>query len=226
MLAECKLCGKVSHLSKSHILPEFVFKPLYDEIGRANTFNPNSDERGYIQNGPKEYLLCKNCEGIFAINEQYASRLFSSKFKSVESLKIANKFRVSGINYKKLKLFSMSILWRASISSHQLYKFVKCGPHEEILRATLLESNPMSESDYKFFIQPFDTEIGSPETVVLQPISYRLQGAKCYRFTFLGMFWFCLVISHRINAPKEIFLSEEGEISLVPVKTDVSSLFS
>ncbi len=227
MIGKCKLCQEETNLQKSHIMPEFVFRPMYDDIGRAIAFNPSADEKGYIQNGPKEYMLCRNCEEIININETYASKLFKSKFRSVQSLKIANKYRVSGINYKKLKLFSMSILWRASVSSHRMFKFVNCGEkHNEILRSRLIMSDPMDESDYKFIIQPFITGDGDEEKVVFQPISYRLQGAKCYRFVFLGMFWYCLVISHRINAPKEIFLSESGEITIVPISIDVRTLFS
>ena len=62
MVAElCRLCRRESNLRFSHILPEFFYLPMYDELHR--TMSVSSDEKEkLVQKGFREYLLCQECE--------------------------------------------------------------------------------------------------------------------------------------------------------------------
>jgi hypothetical protein len=47
---------------------------------------------------------------------------------------VGNVVHISGLNYEQFKLFQLSVLWRAGVSSHQFFDKVKLGQHAEELR--------------------------------------------------------------------------------------------
>ena len=62
-MPKCKLCGEEKKLLKSHIIPEFMYKPLYDGNSRFKCIStapkiPTMPK----QKGDWERLLCKECE--------------------------------------------------------------------------------------------------------------------------------------------------------------------
>jgi len=69
----CKLCKKEAELRYSHILPEFLYSGVYDELHRTLEITPD-DERT-IQKGIREYLLCQKCETKLSRYETYAAKL-------------------------------------------------------------------------------------------------------------------------------------------------------
>jgi hypothetical protein len=71
----CALCQQNRLLWNSHIIPEFLYHPLYDDdIRRYNTFGQEGGpELGLAQKGEREYLLCDECEQRFAEYERFAA---------------------------------------------------------------------------------------------------------------------------------------------------------
>lgn len=67
----CKLCLEDHDLRRSHIIPEFLFRPLYDEKHRALTFRPDVTGKRVIQKGIRERLLCAKCESHLGKLESY-----------------------------------------------------------------------------------------------------------------------------------------------------------
>ena len=116
----CKLCGKVDKLRNSHIIPEFLFKPLYDSKHRFHVLSTVLDSPNrYEQKGIREKLLCQSCETLLSKHEGYARTvLFGGTEISVR--KEDGNYIIGDIDYKKFKLFQISILWRAGISNHRL----------------------------------------------------------------------------------------------------------
>lgn len=55
---------------------------------------------------------------------------------------------VSGLNYQLFKLFQLSVLRRAGVSSLQFFEKVQLGKHEEVLRKLLLACDPGSAERY------------------------------------------------------------------------------
>ena len=72
----CHLCGTVSSLQVSHIVPAFAFRYLRDSSATGyirDISNINKRE----QDGPKERLLCSDCEQRLAVMEKkFADGLF------------------------------------------------------------------------------------------------------------------------------------------------------
>ncbi len=62
MNSTCRLCGKTRKLRRSHILPEFLYRPLYDGKHRYFVVSAATDSNFSLQSGLTERLLCGDCE--------------------------------------------------------------------------------------------------------------------------------------------------------------------
>ena len=64
---KCFLCLSEATLRASHVVPEFFYKPMYDEKHRFFTVSSDPERRDRMhQKGVRESLLCDDCEGRFA----------------------------------------------------------------------------------------------------------------------------------------------------------------
>ena len=73
----CKLCLKQKDLQKSHLIPEFFYKPLYDEKHRFHVLTTTPEDKNiFEQKGIREKLLCYDCEQYFSQLEDYVRKVF------------------------------------------------------------------------------------------------------------------------------------------------------
>jgi hypothetical protein len=104
---------------------------------------------------------------------------------SLEGRMEGSKIYITNLNYAKFKLFQLSILWRAGVSSS--FRQVQLGPHRERLRAMLLAGEPGSSQDYPTLMFMLLDEGRPVGDLIIEPSPARLDGHKCYRFIFGGM---------------------------------------
>ncbi len=85
----CALCQLNKPLRRSHIVPEFMYKPMYDFIHRFQGLSLNVSERPQThQKGLREELLCHDCEQLLANKyENYAATAFYEP--AIEAMKQA-----------------------------------------------------------------------------------------------------------------------------------------
>lgn len=69
----CRLCKKPAQLCHSHILPEFLYRPLYDDKHRFSVLTKNVEGYQYLQRGLTERMLCAKCERQLSAHERYAA---------------------------------------------------------------------------------------------------------------------------------------------------------
>jgi hypothetical protein len=111
MNGSCKLCGQISLLKESHIIPDFYIRGLEHKLatgsqGIAQPFsillsaNPDAEggakQRGQWEKilGIKEYLLCGQCEQRFSRYEAYARNLFYGNSSPLKKIPIGNLIRL------------------------------------------------------------------------------------------------------------------------------------
>lgn len=208
----CALCFQESDLRMSHIIPEFLYEPLYDEKHRYQLLSIVPDQGNlFKQKGLKEKLLCDSCEQKISVWEGYA-RQVSKGGVSLTARTVENVIFIEGIDYKKFKLFQLSILWRAGVSQQQFFEYVDLGLHVETLRAQLVDENPGSASRYScvMFGLKYDEKIAAD--VIIQPKKTRLHGQVAYNFIFGGYLWAFVVANKDIpNFALATTLSESGQ---------------
>jgi hypothetical protein len=195
-----------------------VYVDLYDELHRyhvLSTFHERTKPR--LQKGIRERLLCDACEQQLSGYERYALGIM----KGGESVMVATtpvEIALQGIDYRRFKLFQLSILWRAGIASDSMFSRVKLGHHEERLRLFLRDSNPGKPTDYACIMFGI-TRNGKPLVDFIdQPTRLRIGGIVSYRFIFASVIWVFFVGSHSLSSHfGRYILSKEGEI-IIPIQ--------
>lgn len=151
----CPLCNKCKKLIRSHIIPEGFFKPMYNEKGQVVFASNSRGKTRYLQNGRKEYLLCKDCDGGLGIYDKYGKEVICDRILQNE-IQISNGLLWSELDYNKFKLFHLSILLRAHFS-----KDVTCGIKLNSKQVDEIKSyilNGKAPSKYKYPIFAYRLE--------------------------------------------------------------------
>lgn len=163
-----------------------------------------------MQKGLREPLLCEKCEQRLSVYERYAS-MFLNGGVGITVQQQGDRLYLTGLDYNKLKLFQLSILWRAGISSLRSFSQVKLGPHAERIRKMLHNDDPGVEAVYGclMFVLMHESEV-MPD-IIVPPTFARLGSQMAYRFVFGGLVFLYVVSS--TPPPKfvaEHFLQELG----------------
>lgn len=234
MKSICKLCLEHKPLiGQSHIIPDFMYQDLYDGQHRIFKIDMSAPYPGQRISRPSngEYegnLLCAKCDNVtLKAFEDYASMTIygSEKFAadncpqsiqciSPEGIKFMH---TKNVDYKKFKLFMLSILWRASITSRPFFSEVSLGQrHEEKIRNMLLTSDAGEIDDYPTVVFTYLNSPKSAKDLITKPRKVTANQHTYYVFLIGGLI-FQYSISKN-NVP-EYFFSEtvkpNGEMNIV-----------
>ncbi len=185
----CRGCQKERKLIKAHIIPESFFRGLREgklspEIhSTAGGFYPKKAPIGVYD---KE-ILCNECEQIFQKYDDYGCQILIKNESNFEPLDHEGKhvgYRINSIDNKKLKLFFLSVLWRASISRHYFYSRVALNKLENKLKELIWNNNPGGKHDFSFALGKFEDD-GAGRTIQ-NPFQERFWGIRYYRFYMYG----------------------------------------
>jgi len=215
----CKLCKENKPLRESHIFPEWLYKPLYDDNHRFFVLSTDANKRrGTRPKGIYERLLCHECEQRFSKWEGYARDVFCDlPLKVIED----NRAVVfSGLKYAPFKLFQMSLIWRASITSRPEAHRIDLGTHTERIRKMLSEDRPGEVYEYGsiLMLPALSQELMQQFVYPPERLPTKIDGHSAYRAVFGGLFWLFIVSNHSSRLPhKEVFLSKDGNLPVFKV---------
>ncbi len=211
--ARCRLCLQTAVLCDSHIVPEFFFDNLYDKKHRYYAL---SSIRGkpiqLLQKGLREELLCKSCEIQLSRYEHHArSVLYGGKEIGCEDL--GNAIRVVGIDYRKFKLFQVSLLWRLSLTKLEHFRGVSLGQyHQERLRQMLVAENPGEPWEYGCAIIGILHGGNVFKELITQPASGKIEGHHVYAIAIGGFGFAFFVSSHKPDFIGDGFIQRDGQL--------------
>ena len=207
----CRLCGVYKTLRKSHIIPEFIYQPMYDGKHRFFLMRPN-DERSVkpLQKGLAERMLCHGCEQMLSRFERYASDVMTGN-SYITISQTHDQVRISGLDYALFKLFLLSILWRASVSSLEFFKLVSLGPHEEKIRNMIIEERPGRPEEYGCIVTFSGLNGEDISDTMFNPEPFRWAGRRFCKFFFAGANW-CFYCDSQPPTPhlRRLFLQSDG----------------
>ena len=208
----CALCQEEAPLVRSHIVPEFLYRPHYDEKHRALLFDKRDAPYTLVQKGLRDRLLCEECEARLQVFEDYFARYWF-KQKPLPARVDAPEVDLSGIDYTQFKLFLLSIVWRASVSDTA--PAMSLGPHEERMRSMLINVDPGPRGLYPIFAGVVVDEEGHPwDGAILTPLRVRVKAHWACRMVFGCVAWTVLTSRHQTLPFEEHFLSESGDLRL------------
>jgi len=222
----CKLCRKEKELKRSHIIPEFMYRTMYDDKHNYFVLSSDPKKRAFKkQKGEWEKLLCSDCETQLSRYERYVSFIFNGG-TYLEFQHDHNVIKLAKLNYLKFKLFQLSIIWRASISSRKIFNNVQLGKHEEIIRKMLLNKDPGGENQYGCILRMIFHNDEHFSSFLVPPDKTRVKGDIFYQFAFNGFWWHFNVASHKPSSGlHELFLKENGTLLILKSRLKNSMYF-
>lgn len=248
-LGTCRLCGQEKELRRSHVLSAFFrddttsmfptgehgilqpfTQPIHTHVGRRFARKQHGfweQREGLIQ-----YLLCHDCEQKLSRFEDYAKRFL---YGGSDPIRLALPFLSDPLytaDYKMLKLFQLSILWRAAEASGEFFAAVALSPeHRERLRLMLLNEDPGADNEYLCTmlrlvpspaVQALQDHHGiSIETGMFAPTAQDFGAWQNYTFVMGGIVWgFCVCESGVPDIFRNSYVKENGQFWLMPLPAD------
>ncbi len=226
MVSKCKLCCKEKELCKqSHIIPNFMYKDLFDENNRMHAIQSAVGaikQKGYPQTGGfDKHILCHSCDNQkLGKLDRYASLILYDGYPKI----LEHRSGPTGMQYThcaeicyvQFKLFLLSVLWRASISDRPLFGEVQLGPHQERIRQMLLNSDPGELLEYPCLIMTYLHLKEYPGDIVAQPSRSRVNGGHVYKFLIGGMIYIFFISKHIIPSElRDFAINPKGEIKII-----------
>jgi hypothetical protein len=183
----------------------------------------DAGEEKWEQQGFKEYLLCEQCDNEkLAAWEEHATGLFKTQMPQPAAGQ-AQPILFHDPDYSSLKLFFLSVLWRAGVSTHPFYEHVRLGPHEDKIRDMLFGNIPGDPTDYGCVVSLLLDRGQLLRDVLVQPTPCGIQDPEHDRYLFVfGGFLFLYFISKEGLIPKlqQSMLKKDGTLTIVPAEYD------
>jgi hypothetical protein len=199
----CKLTGKKGPGIKCHIIPKSFYHlgnpkhtPAYIIHLAGSTSKISPSQSGEYDSE----IVTIDGESYFSVCDSYAWECLIKRGQDGKLYHDSQNplcIEILDFEYPKLKMFFMSLLWRAGVSSRALFRRVNLGPHERRLREMILANNPGTHHDYSVMlgIHRDTPPHGLP---MLEPAHFRDQdcGIKYYQF-YLGHLVACIKVDSR-----------------------------
>lgn len=189
MTGVCKFCGATKRLVKAHIVPEGFYRRVQRGAHALKVLTntpgvyPRKSPVGEYDDG----ILCQECENKFGLWDDYAQRLITEESLKAAELRKAGQivgYRFEEYDYKLLKLFFLSVAWRASVSNRAFFKRVHLGYHEHRILEMLKANDPGSTTEYGVSLAYFTDQYGD---VFLDPHPERWDGVNYLRIYLGGL---------------------------------------
>jgi hypothetical protein len=176
-MGKCRLCEKEVQLIKAHVIPEaFLALPAAEDgaakiMSAATGFFPKRTLTGIYD----DKILCQPCDCELGKLDQHAVEKIQRGQDLVEirsgNQTYARQYRDA--DAELVEKFIVSVLWRASISSHYFFNRVKLGPYEAIIRDMLLGHSPEGGR-----VQTVLAEFDKEDCSILNPHQTRTDGVR------------------------------------------------
>jgi hypothetical protein len=186
----CKGCGQKTKLIKAHIIHEAFFTGLRDGqkaprilSNTPGVFPKKAPIGVYDQN-----ILCRKCEDKFQQLDDYGYRVLIG-LEDTHEIQYDENDKIKGyifheIDNHLLKLFFISILWRASISTHSFYSKVELGELEDLAQYSIWNMDSLDAHSFSFVLGKFEGDAAG--RTMLDPHAEEWFGVRDLRFYLYG----------------------------------------
>ena len=195
---KCKFCGSESALIKAHIIPAGFFRRIQQGketleliTNRAGEYTKKSPVGVYDQT-----IVCKECEAIWQEWDNYAQQLLAEEPLNGLARYHGNQkicYVVDNFEYRKLKLFFISMVWRASVSSHKFFSRISLGQFEDIAKQHIVNSDPGDSEDFSVVVSKFNHPLAKG---TWDPYMYENSGVNYIRF-YLASYMADIKVDHK-----------------------------
>ena len=204
----CRLCREDKELVNSHVIPQALHKDFQGE-GASEIYSRHQLYPKRSQTGVYGKFVCHKCEDSFGQYDEYGVG-FVRKYKDKRAGEpLSGSLIASDVDYKKLKLWLMSILWRADACDNDMYKIVSLGEKwRNDLTRRIKNDSPGCVDDYAVMASLFHDEkhfgvenIG--QSYMSDPKRFRHLCVNFYKFYIYGGFTFIIKVDQQ-KTPNEL----------------------
>jgi hypothetical protein len=123
---------------------------------------------------------------------------------------------IHGLDYRRLKLFMLSLLWRFTVTTLRQFRGVNLGSDSERLRQMLIAENPGHPLDYPCLITAVVSEGEHFDDAIVRPSLARIGTHNVWRIVVPG-FIFKFFVSPRpaVEVPSRLFLQNNGSLTIM-----------
>ncbi len=219
----CDLCKNDEELQVSHIIPNTFFKRMKKHSNQSIQLDMQPESQvEYTQESWSEKLLCRNCEQLINEFDSYVGAFtYNPRRVNVTSNKTNKDFRLfSNVDYKKLRLFQLSLIYRASLAQGKAYQHISLSEtHMEQIRDSLLRKEPFSDQflgcQMKLIWNP---EKNSPfKGYVAVPIPEANKNNLVVYFIFGNFSWEFYLPKFSFKQKRDSFYVRDNGILKVPI---------
>ncbi len=185
---KCKFCGNETALIKAHVIPAGLFRRLQQGKEPLETITNKADE--YTKKTPvgvyDNTIVCSKCESIWQEWDNYAQLLLADKPLNGRVRYHNNKricYIVDNYEYRKLKLFFISMVWRASVSSQPFFSKVSLGQFEDAAKKHIANNDPGDSEVFSVTLAKFDHHLAKS---ILDPHDDKYSDVNYLRFYLAG----------------------------------------
>ncbi len=187
------------------------------------------------QLGMVQPLLCRSCEARFNQYETYFRNTFyESKNKRLKKRDIGHRTTATAVplagevtetreikaDFKKFRLFVLSLLWRADVVKGKFFDEVSLGPiHRERLRKILHDEVPATAEAYPIVTVNLGSIDGATTNCIQKPRCLREGGLRFYAMTLGGFLFLIYVNSEGHPLPSQVLNVSQQQTGTMIVAT-------
>ncbi|MBN6739566.1 hypothetical protein JKG47_03275 [Acidithiobacillus sp. MC6.1] len=190
-IGKCNLCDLERPLCKSHIIPKAFFRDAMakERDCGLNMITPERIEVGKMA-GEYEHLLCQNCEVLIGKYDDYGTRFFrrqaGERLSTFNGEAVPDDIDLIGnVDLRLLRLFIISVLWRASISSRPFFDKVDLGPFELVAKQIIRDEITLSDGLFPFFMNRY-AETDHAKRMLFNPLPTRIGQLRFFNVNMGG----------------------------------------
>ncbi|MDY0008180.1 MAG: hypothetical protein RBS08_00605 [Bdellovibrionales bacterium] len=224
----CLYCNETKKLCDAHIVPRGFLGDVVDKAYLEISSEDDRKKRSRI--GPYDRgILCADCDRKIGVYDEYAKRFLVNEIDAYrQGINPLYVIPADTLNYEFFKKFFISLLWRASVSSHPIFQHVSLGAYEAI--AIKMIKGELDLDDKKFSVLVFKDAPSLKYADVISCVRSRLAKVWAYKFHFAGYqfsivpnsVYMCWEIDNNLFSPELFFLKEKQNFVVLEVDQDVS----
>lgn len=228
MVGKCKFCGQDKPLIRAHVIPEAFYKELYDSshsFVEVETSTKKSTRRRKGLYDPQ--ILCRKCDSdLFGKRyDDYASKAFYGyrnkdlgivDYHSDKDDRV--RWRVAkNVDSGRIKLFFLSLLWRADISNLPMFENVNLGSkHREKIKKMILDNNPGGTDEYPIILIHYSINDPKSRMFISKIMRYRKNGKYYYAFILSGILVIWYISENQVPLPLlDYTVSKDNELCII-----------
>lgn len=209
MLKSCPFCTLPGKRVDAHIIPRAFFEDISADGSvlkqRELGCHPKRIPVGVYDDG----IWCQSCETKYGGWDNYAIDVLRTPLEKFLVPPSAYELKID--KPEELKLFFISLIWRASTSNQRLFNNVSLGGFANLAKSLLVSSSPGSVEHFSTIISFTDAD----ELLIAEPIKVRYSGVLFYRF-YLGRFTADIKVSSQ-PTPKELLSAVIGQKEILAI---------